>query len=271
MIRVLTYTLSDWPEDRLPTCSACRQEVDNGQEYHIPDGSIRFLCSPCLKAIQDIVEAPPDLLTVVVADAAEPTVTTRPARTPRPPRPTGRRTYECAYPPCTNTFQRRQGAGNQRQYCSHQCSTDYRKSLGDAARKAREKHCPNCGKVFIPTLHGKRGEQKYCSLSCSGENRTQLEPRVCSPCGRTFTPDRSTKVYCSQSCHAAGLRGRSNPRPPTLRWARKYDSCIDCGTTKRRHMGNGRCSRCYYPPNLWDRETPDPLPESTSLSGEGSL
>jgi len=29
------------------------------------------------------------------------------------------------------------------------------------------------------------------------------------------------------------------------RWSRKYDACVECGTTTTRHAGNGRCHRCY--------------------------
>lgn len=30
------------------------------------------------------------------------------------------------------------------------------------------------------------------------------------------------------------------------RWSKKYAACIICGTTKRRHMGKGRCTKCYF-------------------------
>ena len=29
------------------------------------------------------------------------------------------------------------------------------------------------------------------------------------------------------------------------KWAMKYDKCIKCGTTKRKHMAKGRCINCY--------------------------
>lgn len=29
------------------------------------------------------------------------------------------------------------------------------------------------------------------------------------------------------------------------RWSRNYDSCLDCGTTERRHFGYGYCTACY--------------------------
>lgn len=30
------------------------------------------------------------------------------------------------------------------------------------------------------------------------------------------------------------------------RWARKHDACVECGTTDRKHISHGRCSRCYW-------------------------
>jgi len=29
------------------------------------------------------------------------------------------------------------------------------------------------------------------------------------------------------------------------KWSRKYDKCIECGSTEKRHCGNGRCSACH--------------------------
>lgn len=39
--------------------------------------------------------------------------------------------------------------------------------------------------------------------------------------------------------------GRLHRRPPG-QWASEHERCIDCGTTKRRHYGHGRCWRCYF-------------------------
>jgi uncharacterized paraquat-inducible protein A len=29
------------------------------------------------------------------------------------------------------------------------------------------------------------------------------------------------------------------------RWSRKYDKCLECGTTERPHYAKGLCARCY--------------------------
>ena len=39
-------------------------------------------------------------------------------------------------------------------------------------------------------------------------------------------------------------------------WSRKYKQCQECGTTERRHYGNGLCWRCYNRQRT--RENPGP-------------
>lgn len=33
---------------------------------------------------------------------------------------------------------------------------------------------------------------------------------------------------------------------PQGKWAMDYEACVNCGTTRRRHMGKGKCYRCYF-------------------------
>jgi hypothetical protein len=44
--------------------------------------------------------------------------------------------------------------------------------------------------------------------------------------------------------HGKHIR-EQHPRKPPDRWAIKYEACIDCGTTERRHWVGGRCYRCH--------------------------
>ena len=37
---------------------------------------------------------------------------------------------------------------------------------------------------------------------------------------------------------------RSEHKLSSGTWSRHYDCCVDCGTTERKHAGNGRCTRC---------------------------
>jgi len=48
----------------------------------------------------------------------------------------------------------------------------------------------------------------------------------------------------------AGIRIRTRSEissAPRLKgkWARKYDACIDCGGTDKKHVGKGLCCNCY--------------------------
>jgi len=40
---------------------------------------------------------------------------------------------------------------------------------------------------------------------------------------------------------------------PAGMWTRNYAACVACGTTARKHLGFGHCSRCYQrlPGNSW--------------------
>jgi ferredoxin-like protein FixX len=39
--------------------------------------------------------------------------------------------------------------------------------------------------------------------------------------------------------------GKLHPGIPLTRWSRKYDACVECGTTKVRHHTRGLCYGCY--------------------------
>ena len=41
----------------------------------------------------------------------------------------------------------------------------------------------------------------------------------------------------------------------TTKWAWKFDKCIDCGTTDRRHVSGGRCVNCYH--SNWGKNNRD--------------
>ena len=38
-------------------------------------------------------------------------------------------------------------------------------------------------------------------------------------------------------------------------WAKKYDRCVECGTTDRKHEGHGLCYNCYHRHDMQDRAT----------------
>lgn len=54
------------------------------------------------------------------------------------------------------------------------------------------------------------------------------------------------------------------------KWAKKYNACIKCGRSDRKHMGKGLCSHCYF---LQDEEselpqTPEARNEEVKIMGK---
>jgi hypothetical protein len=256
VVRVSVLTLVDWPEDRLPTCAnlVCGQEIPNGGKYVIVPDTFIILCAACSKrkATPSASKAAPEI---------KPDVVLPPPKEIRPPAPRIRRpVVPCAW--CDAPVTRRGGRNSKHRYCTRQHAIAARTEQLRKAKGDRTIPCPTCQKLFTPALHGKRGQQQYCSLACSGKRPSRLPDIVCLGCGQTFRPQRYVQIYCSDRCRYYGNRGKVNPDPPTSRfWSRKYDKCIDCGTSERRHMGNGQCSRCYCPPGLVPQDRGRPCPE----------
>lgn len=65
-----------------------------------------------------------------------------------------------------------------------------------------EKICKTCGKSFMAKNRElKRGNAKYCSLSCSSKApKKQAYTFVCKHCGKDFNAASSRAKYCSTSC-----------------------------------------------------------------------
>ena len=56
-------------------------------------------------------------------------------------------------------------------------------------------------------------------------------------------------VVLNSSVHVQlHMAGRDRPKG---RWATKYDCCIQCGNSTRRHQGHGLCSACYERHKKW--------------------
>lgn len=263
------YILNDWPEDRLPTCSfpLCRREIRNGEHYTVVPDTIKFLCSDCAPVVQDmLIEEEQEHRDLILRSKPKPTVLAsrathvrssyeRAKLPPKPPKPSKpprlrKSLPSCAWcgAPCLG----RGGRNPQHRYCSLAHFHRHRVILKAAEHERRKIPCPGCGEIFDPIKH--RYVRKFCGVKCAGLVRRMLGPRICRPCGRSFYPARGTQTYCSQSCHAYGLKGRKNPQPPLNKWARHYDKCQGCGTTTRRHEGHGLCSRCTHKGRNWRRK-----------------
>lgn len=74
-----------------------------------------------------------------------------------------------------------------------------------------EKICQTCGKSFIANNKEiKRGNAKYCSLSCAAKAPKSLQyETICKHCGKSFMSARKNTKYCSDSCKQKNYRERS--------------------------------------------------------------
>jgi hypothetical protein len=269
MTRVPVHILRDWPEDRLPVCanSTCVQEIANGQRYVIIPDSLVIICYSCAMSEQTREQA------IARAQAQEEARLSRveqrrrrvarggrrpPGRRSsremplsssergktRPEPPLGSKSTPSAVEqrPCPvcglsfDPFPRRPGATAKR-FCSPVCAN--RSRVLD-----RDRACELCGQLF----RARTRQIRFCSFECYIQSRKK-PPAQCAACGRAFpaitckpgVPQR----YCSKSCRWYGARGRTNPRPPVLRWSTQYDACVCCGSRDRRYRSRGYCTGCY--------------------------
>ncbi|MDO4899455.1 hypothetical protein [Actinomyces sp.] len=146
------------------------------------------------------------------------------------------------------------------------CSPECRRQWG----QQHQCECVGCGNLFVP----RSPVQRYCSAGCrersgrrrryaaareaeGGQVRTYRRPDArttavttarCPVCTRTFTPARTSQVYCSPECRRAranAARTRAASLTPTAR---------ACEAIARLHVpdGDGRCAECAHP---WPCET----------------
>jgi len=118
---------------------------------------------------------------------------------------------------------------------------DYRKSR---AEKERTGKCEDCGLSIYQSSHW----CKNCALNHRPKRgRKDLVETVCATCGKKKLKSRSQLVlyplsFCDRECK--NNFGKEH-------WALKYNQCIDCGTTQKKHVAHGRCTTChskYYNP-----------------------
>lgn len=308
------YTLTDWPEDRLPNCSVCSVTVPNGAKYGVPSGSILFVCAACMEQPDAKPEQAPVPKPTPVAPKAKAPKREAPVKPKARPvaqeRVRADRTCLWCSGPLPN------GPGNRAPrttYCSRAHFFLAYSQRRQAARTNRTITCPVCSKNFIPASHGKRGRQQYCSLACyttvsavyqrrknaerrgeiwAGETECpvcgllflpkyrpskdyvqktcsrecsrqvarRLPWKTCPGCQGEYQPRRSEQIFCTAQCRRDFAAGRAPGGPAIIPWAEKYDGCVICGTTDRRHAGNGECTRCYVPKSERSGRKREPRP-----------
>ncbi len=81
------------------------------------------------------------------------------------------------------------------------------------------KKCKHCGKIFkAQNRELKRGNAKYCSLSCAAQIPKSLQySQICKHCGTNFNSSRKDAKYCSNICKQKNYRLRAkNPNEHNL-------------------------------------------------------
>ena len=258
MSRLPIFTLQGWPEDRLPTCSAptCGREIKNGEPYVVLEGTIKLVCRSCALDPYMREATLTEMVTTAVAAEQAAHVRRRALSAQQQRQSTritrrARRVRVRPEPPSTVIRPR----GNQRfRYPPHPCA--------------------GCGRIFQPRSterkDGTRGPQQHCSISCAATTRRSQDQRsVCPACERPFRPTRTRKagpqICCSRSCGQWWRRHDTpNPSPPDLVWSRSWGPCCRaCGSSDRKHRGQGYCPACYRrysvpgQPRASEPQTPD--------------
>lgn len=123
--------------------------------------------------------------------------------------------------------------------------------------------------------HGERLKRmkKYREEKQFDSKREQILKRdnyTCCSCGISFKDDTSKLIVhhhdrngrgsvvknnddnnletqcrkCHASEHAEDLK-KAKREKLQVKWSHKYDKCIECGTTERKHQGKGLCTACH--------------------------
>lgn len=148
--------------------------------------------------------------------------------------------------------------------------------------KTVERICEACHRPFMaPMKNVKRGFGRFCSHSCSmrtarwkggkriddhgyvriydkngryrREHRVVMEQHLGRPLktheivhhkNRDKTDNRVDNLEITNRPSHSSLHILERGHKKLDRWSRKYDKCIQCGTTERKHRSNGLCTLC---------------------------
>lgn len=79
-----------------------------------------------------------------------------------------------------------------------------------------------------------------------------------TPVIHPITPVKSQATAIRTEIGFVGDKKRSN------KWSSKYDACVSCNQTDRKHLGKGYCSRCYFKREVDDSADSNRLHETIS-------
>lgn len=114
-------------------------------------------------------------------------------------------------------------------YCSKECmAIGYTKRLKGESnpnfKDASLRICERCNKEY----KSYNKTRKYCSLKCSGEDKTLLHPKPCIHCGSVFKPNIPANKYCSQVCSRSAKTKSAKEKSEKLRPKKQTIEAIIC-------------------------------------------
>lgn len=120
------------------------------------------------------------------------------------------------------------------------------------AQRMRLSSCPDTTKAPVPSLSARdRGFPEVMRGLSSGAPR-EVRPKGLSNTSRVGA--ESGQQPTPAPLHSPIERHRKRDMP--MRWAKRYDACVACGTSERPHRAKGRCKRCDDRWSYADRAQP---------------
>lgn len=112
------------------------------------------------------------------------------------------------------------------QFCNIHCRRSFAYYGESRAQLLQHRYgeCLMCGSATT-TLKSSGLPKKYCSKECSDSARAEKvrlsraearQPIECTECGNVFTPQRATKMFCSQQCARRSYRRTHKSHPHVM-------------------------------------------------------
>lgn len=93
------------------------------------------------------------------------------------------------------------------------------------------------GRITTADVRAVLHEEAVCAY-CRTAERLTIDHRVPMAAGGP-----NVRENLVAACLTCNISKKNGDRPG--RWSQKHDQCIRCGTTEKKHVSKGRCSRCY--------------------------